>query len=92
MREQLTLKKAVEKSISTAIKVGTLDENKHAAAIAGLVGLAEQIDLDPGKNVGAVYPTLLKFLEALHLVPEDIIEAAPKPSARLEKFVKVRSA
>ena len=64
------VEEAFEQSLSEAVKAGKLDVRKHAAAIAAARKLARSIDDDPEKSANVKFPTMLKYLEALGMLPE----------------------
>lgn len=65
------MRKAVELSIESAVKAQVVDAKKHAAAIEALRRLADRVDADPESRDNVTYPTMLKYLDALNMLPDE---------------------
>ena len=81
----MTMQEAVGTSIDAAISAGTVDADAHAAALQALRQLAVRADTcDPEKD-NVTYPTMLKYLTALGMVPIPKPDdgKAPKPKSTL---------
>ena len=87
-----SLYEAVCKSLDCATRSGRVDAKAHAAAICAVKKLARQVDADPERAVNVTFPTMLKFLDALGLLPDrnEPAAQAPKQQAGLVKFDKYR--
>lgn len=72
-----TLSKAFETSLSEAISKGRIDMKAQAAPIQAARILARLIDEDPEHSANVKFPTMLKYCEALGMLPD-----APKPEEK----------
>lgn len=85
-----TMVEAVEISIAEALKDKRIDKKKHAAMIQAVRELAARADIGDIKD-NVTFPTLLKYLVALGLTPDEITETKkpPKKNATTnERMVK----
>lgn len=84
----MTMQEAIETSISAAISAGTVDPEAHAAALQALRQLAERADNNDPERDNVTYPTMLRYLSALGMVPVQEAagrQATPKPASSLAK-------
>lgn len=80
MSEKQSLADALETSIAAAIEAGRIDARAQAAPIEAARKLAESIDADCEKSANVKFPVMLKYMEALGMIPE-IKEEEQKPQA-----------
>lgn len=85
------LRKAVDKSIESAVSSGSLDLDKNAAPIAMLRYMADKLDSDGGETPMMRYVTPASFLsycDSLGLTPAKA-QKEQKPSAPKPNIVRV---
>ena len=84
----MSVKSKLRKSVKEAIEAGLIDKKKQGALIEAATKMAEVMD-NPNwpimdKKFDNVTPsTFLKYCEALHLTPGDIIPKGPEDEASL---------
>ena len=71
----MTMEEAVNMSIEAAIKADKIDEVAHAAPIQALRELAKRAEIASEKD-NVTYPTMLKYMDALGLLPDEVVKAA----------------
>ena len=74
--------KEVDESIMAAVAAGRIDPKAHAAPIEALRELARKAEAaDPDSRDNVTFPTMLKYMDALRLLP-DPPAAEPEPAAK----------
>jgi len=79
------LRKAVDKSIDSAVSSGSLDLEKNAAPIAMLRYMADNLDSDSGETPMMRYVTPASFLsycESLGLTPPKQVKEKKTPASK----------
>ncbi|MBR2835907.1 MAG: hypothetical protein IKE43_09420 [Coriobacteriales bacterium] len=65
---------AVNESINAAIDAGTLDPKKQSAPICALLKMAEVVDAGVSEKDNVTFPTMLKYMVALGMMPQEVKE------------------
>ena len=76
----MTMEESVNVSIEAALASGRIDGTVHAAPIQALRELAKRADVASERD-NVTFPTMLKYMAALGILPEVDEAASAKPKA-----------
>ena len=87
MNDEDSLTEAFETSLDAAIEAGTIDPTAQAALIVATRKLAQSIDNDSEKSANVKFPVMLKYLDALGMLPSREKESTQQSCNRLQEMI-----
>lgn len=80
------LRQAVDESIAAAVAAKAVDAKAQAAPIEALRLMADRVDADPESKDNVTFPTMLKYMDALGILPDASAKQAAKTVDVLTAF------
>lgn len=81
-----TMADAMEKSIAAALEDGLIDMEKHGPMVVALREMA--VKVDEGSARASLFGTMLKYFDALNMLPPETGKEQSNQGAKVAKFAR----